>query len=368
MNPWLIVAALGFLQCFAVAWVLVPLVRDRAEALGLIDRPTLARKQHDRPIPRCGGLGIFPAFWGMLALNIALATLVVPRLGFLPEGIRALAANVGTKTGELEALFLGSFIIFALGLLDDRFNLPPVVRLAVQVMACVPLLMGGVVLKVFLPPVIAWPLTVFWLVLLTNSFNFLDNMNGLTSGVSAIICGVMALIALLAQEWYMFLCFAMLGGAVTGFWRYNFPKASVFLGDSGSTHLGFLLGGLAILSTYYQEGVPTRLPILIPLVVMGLPLFDTISVMWIRWSSGKPLMEGDTNHVSHRLVALGMSRTMAVVFLYGVALATGLAAIPLRNLDVAHGIVQVGVIFLIFFHLHWLERVSYRKSRVANSP
>lgn len=368
MSHWLLITLLGFLQCLAIGLILVPLARNNAARLGLIDHPNLHRKHHTSPIPRSGGLAIFPAFWGAIWINYYIAGSIVPDLAFLPDAIRVLAGNVSLKYAQLEGIFIGSFIIFILGLLDDRFNLPASIRLLVQILACLPLLLSGVYLKLFLPPLVAWPLTLFWIVLLTNSFNFLDNMNGLTSGVTVIICAVLALISLLAREWYMLLLFGMLAGAVLAFWCFNFPKASVFLGDSGSTHLGFLLASLTILCTYYQEGVPSRLPILIPLIAMGVPIFDTLSVLWIRWTHRKPLMQGDTNHLSHRLVALGMSRTEAVLFIYGATLVVGLAAIPLRLLDTPHGIVLALAISLIFLLLHWLERVSYRRNKSAQSP
>lgn len=367
VGAWLLISLIGFTLTLVVSAVLVPLVRDRAEALKLMDAPNLDRKQHDRPIPRTGGVGIFPAFWLTLWGGVAAAVWVVPGLAFLPEQVRTLGGNVGGKLVPLAGLFAGALMIFVLGVLDDRFNLPPLPRLAIQILACVPVIATGTVLKLFMPPIVAVPVTILWLVLLTNSFNFLDNMNGLTSGVSAIICLVMAMLAFLAREWFILLVFVMLAGAVVGFWRYNFPKASVFLGDAGSTHLGFLIGCLAILSTYWQEGTPSRLPILIPVLVLGVPLFDTLSVLWIRWRAGKPLMQGDTNHVSHRLVALGMSRTEAVVFLYGATLVVGLAAIPLRQLDTHHGVVLAVAILLIFFMLHWLERVSYRRIATITS-
>lgn len=368
MALWLTVALLGFAQCLLLGLMVVPLVRRQSAALGMIDQPNLARKQHGTPIPRSGGLAIFPVFWGCLWLNFIVAGTIVPHLPFVPEELRVLAGNVWLKYGQVMGVFLGATIIFVVGLLDDRFSLSPLVRLAFQVIACLPLIQADVVLKLFLPDQISWLLTILWLVFLTNSFNFLDNMNGLTSGVTVIVCVVMATISALSGEWYMLLLFLMLAGAVAGFWFYNFPKASIFLGDSGSTHAGFLIGAFAVLATYYQEGIPTRLPILIPLIVLGVPLFDTITVMLIRLGEGKPLMQGDTNHISHRLVALGMSRTEAVLFLYGATLAMGLAAIPLRQVDWAHGIVQAALIFLIFFLLHWLERVSYRRKRRLNPP
>jgi len=364
LNPGVILSLLGLAACFVAALALVPFARDGAQRLGLIDQPNLERKQHARPIPRSGGLAIFPVFWGAVWCGYGSA-FFLSDAAWLPPVIRTLAGNVGLQVTPLLALFSGCSIIFLLGVLDDRFDLPAKLRLAVQILATVPLIFGGVVLKAFLPVWMAIPLTMLWLVFLTNSFNFLDNMNGLTSGVSIVICTVMGLLAFLAQEWYMLLLFAMLAGTLLGFWFYNFPVASIFLGDAGSTHLGFLLGALAILATYYQAGVPTAMPVLIPLVVFGIPIFDTVSVMWIRYRAGKPFMVGDTNHISHRLVALGMSRKEAVLFIYAAALAAGLAAIPLRILDWRHGAVLVAAILLILLLLHWLERVSYRVRTAA---
>lgn len=367
MLPWIVLALVALLQTLLVGAVLVPLARKYAVPLGLMDAPTLERKIHTAPIPRAGGAAIFPAFWGCFWLNVALGVWLVPQLGFLPPPVQALAGNIGLKLPQTAGLFVGCLTIFVLGLLDDRFDLPPKVRLVVQILACVPLLATGTVLKLFLPPILAYPLTVCWLVLLTNSFNFLDNMNGLTSGVSFLICAIMATISILSREWYMLLIFSMIAGAVLAFWFFNFPKASIFLGDAGSTHLGFCIGSLMILTTYFQEGVPSRMPILIPLIVLGIPLFDTASVMWIRWKAGKPFMVGDTNHLSHRLVALGMSRTEAVLFIYAMVAVLGLAALPLRTMQAREGIFQAVAILLIFLLLHWLERVSYRRSKSADS-
>jgi UDP-GlcNAc:undecaprenyl-phosphate GlcNAc-1-phosphate transferase len=356
------------MQALVASALLVPLARRFAATFGLLDRPGLARKLHDRPIPRSGGIAIFAAFWGCLGLDLLIATFLVPRLDFLPESVRTLASNIPTQLKPLAGVFLGSLMIFVLGVLDDRFDLSPKTRLAVQILACVPLLATGVVLQMFLPAWIAAMITIAWLVFLTNSLNFLDNMNGLTSGIAVVISLVMALIAMISREWYMLLLFVLLAGAALGFWLYNFPKASIFLGDCGSTHFGFLLGSLAILSTYYQASAPSRLPVLIPLVVFGIPIFDTLSVMWIRWRAGKPLMVGDTNHISHRLVALGMSRAEAVLFLYGAAFVLGLLALPLQILTWHHGLLQCVAISLIFFLLHWLERVSYRRRETSPTP
>lgn len=367
MLHFLVAALAAFLQALLLAALLTPFARRLGPRLGMIDAPNLERKIHAVAVPRSGGLAIFAAFWGGLAINLALAAFVVPHVAWLSEPVRTLAANIPQKYPQLGGVLVGSWIIFLLGAVDDARGLSPRLRLVVQILAVVPLLLTGTTLKLFLPEWIAWGLTVVWIVLLTNSFNLLDNMNGLTSGVAVIVALVMALQSFLAREFFMMGVFALLAGAALGFWFYNFPKASIFLGDSGSTHLGYLFGVLTVVSTYYQPGAPSQLSVLMPVVVLGVPLFDTLSVMWIRWRAGRPLMQGDTNHFSHRLVALGMSRTEAVVFIYGVTLCVGLAAVALRPLDWRYGLVQTAAIALVFLAIYWMERVSHH-SRQPKAP
>lgn len=368
MTAFVLIALAAFAQACAVAALLTPVARWAGPRLGMVDAPDLERKMHARPVPRSGGLALFAAFWGCLALNLALAAWVVPGLDFLPDDVRAVAGNIGMRWKPLAGIAAGAVVIFLLGAVDDARGLPPLPRLAVQVAATLPLLATGVSLQLFLPAPAGWVLTVLWVVLLTNSLNFLDNMNGLASGVAAIASGVLALLSALAGEYYMMAVFALLGGAAAGFWLHNFPRASIFLGDSGSTHLGFMLAALTIVATYYEEGAPTRLPVLMPVIVLGVPLFDTLSVLWIRWRSGKPLMQGDRNHFSHRLVDLGMTPAGAVVFIYGATLCVGLAAVALRQLDLLHGLAQAAVIALAFVGFHVIERVSRRRIQGPPPP
>ncbi len=333
MTPaWAALAAAAFAQTLVVGSLLVPLAGRLGHALGMVDSPTIERKIHREPTPRSGGLAIFAALWGCMWLNVALAGLVVPNLDFLPAAVRQLALNVPQRLHALGGVFAGCAMIFVLGVADDRMNLGPRLRLVVQFLATIPVIAGGVSLRLFLPEPLAWVATALWLVALTNSFNFLDNMNGLCSGVAGLTALVLALLAALAREWYMLLMLAMIAGAAAAFWAVNFFRGSIFLGDSGSTHLGFLLGAMTVQASWYQEGVPSRLPVLMPLIVLSVPIFDTASVLWIRWRTGRPLMEGDTNHVSHRLVALGFGRREAVLVIYGITLCVGLAAVAATGL------------------------------------
>lgn len=306
-------------------------------------------------------MAVYAAFVGCLVVDLAAAWFIARHTEFLPDAVRALSSNIVLRLRPLGAILTGVTMVFVLGVIDDIRPLRPRTKLIVQILAVLPLIVGGVSIKMFLPDWVGWIVTGFWVVLLTNSFNLLDNMDGLCSGVGAIVSGVLLLISALAGEYYMAMMFALLAGALLGFLRYNFNPARIFLGDSGSLVIGYLLASLTVVATYYRSGVPTALPVLMPAVVLGVPLFDTISVMLIRWKMGKPLMQGDTNHFSHRLVRLGMNVRQAVVFIYLTTLAMGLAAVPLQYLPLRAALAQSALIVLLFVLIYLLERAARQR-------
>src|SRR5690606_4205172 len=179
-----------------------------------------------------------------------------------------------------------------------------------------------------------------------------DNMNGLSAGVAVVCAFSFYLISRAGGEYFMMAIFAALAGSVAGFLPYNFPRARLFMGDSGSLFLGYMFAALSIMVTYYDAGVPSQLPVVEPPVVPGVPLFDTLSVMWIRWRNHKPIMQGDQNHFSHRLVALGFSRVAAVIFIWVVTLMMGLAAVNLRWLPTAGAIIALAQVILFFLLIY----------------
>lgn len=364
---WRYLLLLFFFESLAAALLLTPLARRLGPRLGMADRPG-PRKIHTRVTPRSGGLAVYAAFMGCLGVNLLAAWFAGRHAEFLPAPLRALCGNLPMRLGPLTAIAAGATLLFALGAWDDIRPLGPRFKLLVQFAAVVPLLIGGVSVKLFLPyPWMGWLVTAFWVVLVTNAFNLIDNMDGLCGGVGAIVCGVMALISLLSSEFYMAAMFLLLAGALAGFLRYNFHPATLFLGDSGSLVTGYLIASLSVVATYYEPGAPTALPVLTPLVALGVPLFDTISVMWIRWRSGRPLMQGDTNHFSHRLTRLGMSVPRAVLFIYVTTLAMGLAALPLRYLPPPAAIAQTVFIALLFILIYLLERAAGGANNTASS-
>jgi UDP-GlcNAc:undecaprenyl-phosphate GlcNAc-1-phosphate transferase len=203
--------------------------------------------------------------------------------------------------------------------------------------------------------------TVVWVVFLMNSLNFLDNMDGLTGGISMIVSVAFALVAFSAGKWFMAAIFVTLAGSLAGFLIHNFHPAKLFMGDNGSLFLGYIIAALSIQCNYSDPNAPTILPMLTPLIVLGVPIFDTVSVLWIRWRAGKPLMQGDKNHFSHRLLDLGMSQRRAALLIYFLTAAVALGAIPLRTASLPGGcaiLLQTALVFLAIYHI---ERAAQRK-------
>lgn len=342
---------------FVAALMLVPVARAFGTRFGFVDAINPA-KIHTEPKVRCGGVGIYLAF--VLVLSCGLLALRLPAVtAAVPQSLRDHLANIPSVSGKLGAMMLGATIIFLTGLVDDKRNLPPLVKLVLQIVSAVPLIAAGITIKSFLPgEAVSAVLTICWVVLLTNSFNFLDNMNGSSSGIACVCALNFYLVSRAGGEFFMMAMFALLIGALLGFLRYNFPRAQLFMGDSGSLFIGYMLAALSIRVTYYQAGVPTQLPVVSPLIILGVPLFDTASVMYIRWRNRRPFMQGDQNHFSHRLVALGFSRTHAVMFIWLVTFTVGLSAVNLRALNLQGAMVALFQVVLFFLVIYFLENTG----------
>ncbi len=200
-----------------------------------------------------------------------------------------------------------------------------------------------------------------WIVLLTNSFNLLDNMDGLSASVALVICVVLALAAASGGQLWLPALFLAFADASAGFWSTT-SSGLVFMGDAGSLSIGYLMAVFSIMITYYVPGKSTALPVLMPLAIMGVPLFDTLSVIYIRWRLGKPIMVGDRNHFSHRLLAIGFGVRQTAIAIALLTGATGLLALPLRLLDLKWALLHLlGLVFL-FVVIVMLE-VAGRKAK-----
>jgi UDP-GlcNAc:undecaprenyl-phosphate GlcNAc-1-phosphate transferase len=349
-NSYLIIYGCLFATALGLSLALTPLARLLARKVGLVDHPG-ARKIHHEPTPYGGGIAIFATLACILGGCYLALNLIARDQGDWSAGIRSILSQhggglvYGKTLWRLAAVLGGATLVFVLGLMDDKRGMNPLPKLAVQALAALLLVAADLRVTFFIDNyVISALLTVLWVVLVTNAFNLLDNMDGLSAGVAAIASAVFFFVALQAGQVFVSAFLAVLAGALLGFLYYNFAPAKLFLGDAGSLFIGFLLAAMTVAGTFYESGKGVYSAFL-PVLALGVPLFDTGSVMFIRWRAGKPFFQGDTNHFSHRLVRLGMTRREAVLTIYLLGLILGAAAALLRQLD------RFGAVVIFFIGL-----------------
>ncbi|MBN1555170.1 MAG: undecaprenyl/decaprenyl-phosphate alpha-N-acetylglucosaminyl 1-phosphate transferase [Phycisphaerae bacterium] len=330
MILWAILLAV--LGSFVFSYLATSVSKRLAVRIGWLDQPG-QHKAHAQPTPLLGGSAIF--------MTILLLGLLPPVLGriwaawgtpdWLTRWAPSLAMHIpGASATAPRALGIlaCATLLHIVGLVDDRRHLGPWSKLLAQIIAAV----GVVVLcdvRVlrFAGAGVSITATVFWLVLITNSFNFLDNMDGLAAGVAAICTAALLAVALSMGQWFIAGWSCVLLGALLGFLRHNFPPASIFMGDAGSLPLGFLLGVLTCLTTYVRPGGAGVLyGVFMPILLTAIPLYDTFSVIWIRLRERRHPMIGDRKHFSHRLTARGMTTRTAVLTIYLCTACTVIAA------------------------------------------
>lgn len=325
---------LYFLIPFTLSLIFTPIVRFLAIKKGLVSYPRVDR-WHKHPTPIFGGISIY------LAAVIS-------------------AFIFGIVNKNTLGLFIGATFLFIVGLFDDRFNIKPYTKLFLQIISgCIAIFFGatiGLKFNIFL----SIPLTLLWVVGVTNSFNLLDNIDGLAAGISAISSFMIFFSSLIFANNTLGVFGLVLAGATLGFLPYNFNPARIFMGDSGSMFLGYSLAIISISGTarHISNLFAT---ILIPVFILTVPIFDTIFVMIIRKLRGKKIFEGGTDHTSHSLVALGLSPRKTVTLLYVISIAFGLIAISYSRLDMfAISIIAfLGIVILLFFGVFLSETVPY---------
>ena len=308
-------AAAALAAAALVALLTTPVVRSLAFRVGAVDIPKDGRRMHDHPIPRMGGLAIFFGF--MLSVLV-----------FLP------------LTPQLRGMLLGGVIIVILGIFDDIFALPALPKLLVQIGAALVAVLHGNVIQVLSNPNIFssdlyWdlgflsiPITVVWIVGITNAVNLIDGLDGLACGVSTISSMTLLVIALTVSEGPIAILMGALAGACIGFLPYNLNPAKIFMGDTGSTFLGFILAVVSIqgLFKFY-----TIISFAVPFLMLGLPIFDTCFAIIRRLAKGQSPMAPDRGHIHHRLIDMGFSQKQAVAMLYVISAILGLSAVVLTT-------------------------------------
>ena len=348
---------------FAISFAVTLVMRHVSPWLGLVDHPG-ERKVHTKPTPSGGGVGIFLATWIPVAAGVAVCAYLDKAGGIRPlwPGFHEHVAGVMTLAPRLGIIFLGAAVIWGLGLADDRWNLPIWIRLLVQIVVALMLVFSGFNISIFIDStLVRGVITVLWVVGLINAFNMLDNMDGLSAGIGAITAVVFCIVSMQTGQFFIAAILCCLVGALGGFLVFNFPPASIFMGDSGGTLIGYVLAVMTVEFTFFQPERPF-FPIVVPLLMFGLPLFDTITVVWVRVREGRSPFRGDTSHFSHRLVALGMTPRQAVLTIYLIAAAVALGATVLYHATSAAMLLVLAQTVAVFIIIGILERARPKET------
>ncbi|MEZ6062063.1 MAG: MraY family glycosyltransferase [Planctomycetaceae bacterium] len=354
----------SFLAPFFIALVAAPVIRWIAPALGLVDQPG-HRKVHVNPTPMGGGIAVFLGLVLPLATYAAVPSTVVSRVPSLSP-VAAAVADSGLQRQVL-AVVVGAAVLFAMGLADDRWNLPWWLRLGTQLVVAASVTLSGVQATVFVSqPWVGFVVTVLWIVVLTNAMNFLDNMDGLSAGIGVIASVLSAGILLLLvrqPHWTVAFGLLLLAGSLSGFLCWNRPPASIFMGDCGSNLIGFLLATLTVMGTFYDYS-GARHVILAPLCVLAVPLYDFLTVILIRLKQGRSPFHGDKSHFSHRLVELGLRPAHAVLTIHLATLMTGLGGMLLYKVsDWTGAWLVIALICCVLCVIAILETVGRQQKR-----
>jgi UDP-GlcNAc:undecaprenyl-phosphate GlcNAc-1-phosphate transferase len=360
----------AFVLCVCLSAVFTWYVRKLANARGWIHEPKLDRHLHTIPVPRLGGVAIYFSFMSVVILAIALPYFFETAA---PLHAKAMIGLLGP-----------ALIVFLLGLYDDVYSLNAYWKFAIEAIAAIWLYAGGYgihnLVLIHGGQALDWiyglPLTILWVLLITNAFNLIDGLDGLAAGsalFSTVVVFVMSLIV--PNPLVAFLAIA-LTGATLGFLRFNFYPASIFLGDSGSLFIGFMLAALALAGS---EKAPTMVAVAIPIVSLGLPILDVVLAVMRRFLGGKPLFAGDRDHIHHKLLKRGLSQRGAVLVLYGVTTVFALLSLVLLHGAAMIGLVlaaigigiTVGVQYLGYAEFSELQgalrRTAERKRAIANN-
>jgi UDP-GlcNAc:undecaprenyl-phosphate/decaprenyl-phosphate GlcNAc-1-phosphate transferase len=324
----MIIPIVTFAGALLIAFAATPVARRIAPKLGVMDQPN-PRKVHARPMPLLGGAAIVIA---------SLLTLLLLRDRF--------------EFQQLGSILLGASLVALLGFYDDRWGLQPILKLLGQIVAAIILILSGVKVSALPEEWMNLTVTMVWVVGLTNSLNLLDNMDGLSSGVAAVCASFFVVMAAVSGQVYVGALAAALLGATLGFLVYNFNPASIFMGDTGSMFLGFMLAAIGI-KLRFPDNVPF-VTWMVPIIVMGIPIFDTTLVFISRLRRGKnPLTTPGRDHLSHRLVARGFTTREAVMTHYLVSGAYGMVAILVTQATILEGYLLGGAVALVSLYGLW---------------
>ena len=292
----------SFILALSLCLRLTPIVKRAAVEYDIVDHPDNRLKKHQKPVAYLGGLSIYLSFLFTIALTFDFQK-------------------------EVLGLLLSGTIIILLGIVDDLKQLSPRLKFAGQVIAVFALMKSGIYMKVvFLPVPVCLLLTFFWLLATTNAFNIIDVMDGLSTGIGLIISLALFAVALLNNRPVIAVLTITLAGTLLGFLKYNFDPACIYLGDMGSMFIGLMLGALSMVGSYTENN---NAGCLAPIIILGIPVFDTLFVMYIRWRRGVPVIYGSPDHFALRLRKWKLTTKQTVLLSYVACIFLGIAGIAM---------------------------------------
>ncbi|VYU16790.1 undecaprenyl/decaprenyl-phosphate alpha-N-acetylglucosaminyl 1-phosphate transferase [Peptoniphilus gorbachii] len=322
-----------FFAAFILTFIQMPFVIKLAKNWGFLDVPKDGRRVHKKPIPVGGGIA--------MVISVTILMLVFLKIN-----------------KSLVFAIISSLIIAFSGLYDDKYDLSPKLKFGFQILAAIVLLMGGMKIEFFTNPfdsedallilnMLSIPVTIFWVCGITNTINLIDGLDGLASGVSMICAISMFFITYQMGRYEVSVVCALVAGACLGFLPFNFNPAKIFMGDTGALYLGFMLSYISISGFLKQAAI---LMIFVPVVILGVPVFDTAFAMVRRKLSGKSIVEADKGHLHHRLLNMGLNQKQTVVILYSISALFGILANVISKFHSSIGlIISIAVILIILF-------------------
>ncbi len=312
-----------FMLAMFVSYVLTPYIKKLAFKIGAVDRPD-NRKVHKKIMPRLGGLAIYIAFMIGCVASMEI-------------------------TWDIFGILLGGTLIVALGVADDVYQLPAKVKLLGQIAAACVLVIFDIRIEwvnnplggYFYLDMLSIPFTIFWVISFTNVVNLIDGLDGLAAGVSAIASLTVILVSVQMGYFHVAILTAALAGSIIGFIRYNFNPATIFMGDTGSMFIGYML---AAISVYGAVKTAATIALIVPAIALGLPILDTAFAIMRRYVNGRPIFQPDKGHLHHRLLATGMSHKETVLFMYGITAVLCIGAVLWAEMDGFYAALIIAVI------------------------
>ncbi len=325
MHAFIVAFLVGLVVCF----LLTPVVKRLARKMGAIDKPDF-RKVHKKPIPRIGGLAIY--------------------LGFVVSVFASLPI-----TQEIKGLIAGGTVIVLVGIIDDIYQIPAKVKLSGQILAALVLVLFDIRIEWLAYPGaggylymdhFSIPVTVLWIVSMTNALNLIDGLDGLAAGVAFIASATVCIVAMQNSFYVVAVLTAALAGSILAFIRYNFNPASIFMGDTGSMFLGYMLAAISVLGVVKSAAA---IALLVPIIALGLPILDTLFAILRRYSNGKPIFQPDKGHLHHRLLAAGLSQRQTVLLMYLISAMLSFSALLFTGSNRFLAMVVIGIVVIVIF-------------------